>query len=148
MIRLLLSLILLFSLVACFDSGSRRGFSLPVGDAVKGERVFREMQCLACHTLPGVVDETLEKNQGLSIVKLGGDVSRIKTYEELVTSVINPSHKFARGYPLAKIQNGGISKMRNYNDTMTVTELTNLVTFLHPQYELKKHQRTNFSLMP
>ena len=63
-------------------------------------------------------------------IALGGEVTRIQTYGELVTSIINPSHRLAEGYPVDTVSVDGKSRMRNYNDVMTVTELTDLVMFL------------------
>ena len=65
----------------------------------------------------------LQEKQEQSI-KLGGEVARIKTYGELVTSIINPSHKLAKGYPPEAVASEeGQSKMKNYNDVMTVSQL-------------------------
>ena len=61
-----------------------------------------------------------------------------KTYAQLVTSVINPSHKLApRSKSIdEKISNDdGSSKMRVFNDVMTVQELIDLVAFLQPKYQ-------------
>lgn len=133
-----------FILSGC-DQGvkSPRGFSLPEGNAENGKEVFLAMQCLACHSLDTVDDPDVEKDADID-VKLGGKVSRIKTYAELVTSIINPSHKLARGYDMSHIQEEGMSAMRNYNDIMTVTQLTDLVTFLQPHYELIKYNPTKY----
>ena len=38
----------------------------------------------------------------------------------------------------------GVSRMRNYNDVMTVDELINLVAFLQAQYELTDYDRTYY----
>ena len=74
----------------------------------------------------------------------GGKVTSIKTYAELVTSVINPSHKIAKGYASSSVQRAGTSLMRNYNDVMTVTELTDLVTFLQPPLRAYPYQPTRY----
>lgn len=71
------------------------------------------------------------------MVVLGGGVSRVKTYGELVTSIINPSHKLARGFPPHRVSDESGSLMSPYNDVMTVTELINLVAFLQTRYEVK-----------
>ena len=63
-------------------------------------------------------------------------MSRVKTYGELVTSIINPSHKLAKGYPLDLVSNDGQSKMPVYNGFMTVQELIDIVIFLQPHYEV------------
>jgi len=129
------------------DTGpkSSSGFSLPDGDARYGRAVFETLQCNACHIIDGIEQLGSDDKQGIS-VKLGGEVSSIKTYGELVTSVINPSHRLAKGYPLEEIQSNGVSKMRNYNDTMTVDQLINLVAFLQSKYELEKYLPSNYPM--
>lgn len=69
-------------------------------------------------------------------VELGGDVSRVKTYGQLVTAIINPSHKLAEGYPEEVVSEDGDSKMPVYNEVMTVQELIDIVAFLQPQYNV------------
>jgi L-cysteine S-thiosulfotransferase len=132
-------------LVACTQGPeSPKGFSLPEGNAENGKSVFMAYQCLACHSMKGVDDNKTEQ-QLKNKVLLGGDVSKVKTYAELVTSVINPSHKIAAGYNReGYVDEAGQSRMRNYNDVMTVTELVDIVAFLQPQYNLKPFNRTNY----
>lgn len=135
---------LLITLVSCnLDVDSPRGFSFPEGNAEQGKVVFLKYQCLSCHQLKGVTQEGIVDNPDLQI-KLGGKSTQVKTYADLVTSIINPSHKFARGYPLKMIQQNGVSKMKVFNDVMTVTEMINLVSFLQPQYKLVPFKRTNY----
>ncbi len=132
-------------LLGC-DSGpkSPKGFSLPEGNIKEGKRVFIMYQCLACHQLDGVEPQKDIIDIPEISVQLGGKSVKVKTYADLLTSVINPSHKFARGYKLDDIQEGGVSKMTNYNSVMTVSELINLVTFLQSNYELVPYKRTNY----
>jgi hypothetical protein len=68
-------------------------------------------------------------------IALGGTVDYQPTDGRFVTSVINPSHKLARGYPKQSIESGGISRMADYSDVMTVRQLVDLVAFLHSRYE-------------
>ena len=63
-------------------------------------------------------------------------VTRVKTYGELVTAIINPSHKLAQGYPLDTISEDGQSRMPLYNSYMTVQELIDIVAFLQPHYDV------------
>jgi hypothetical protein len=141
---LLVSAFLAIGLFAC-DSGpkSPRGFSLPKGDAVNGEKVFMSYQCLACHNLEGIDYESVNKEMQPAIL-LGGPTTRVKTYAELVTSVINPSHKLARSYLLNVVEPDGTSKMLVFNDAMTVTELVDLVTFLQGKYEVQPYEYTHY----
>ncbi|MEJ6705748.1 MAG: hypothetical protein QNL15_16300, partial [Pseudomonadales bacterium] len=69
-------------------------------------------------------------------VNLGGKTTQIKTYGDLVTSIIHPSHKLSRRYNPETMTETGESTMRNYNDVMSVQELIDLVEFLQSQYEI------------
>ena len=113
---------------------SERGFRLPEGDAMAGRETFLYMHCNQCHTIKG---EELPTIPGFEpFVELGGAVTRVKTYGELVTAVINPSHKLAEGYAKDLVSEDGKSKMYVYNGFMTVQELTDLVMFLQPHYDV------------
>ena len=119
---------------------SGKGFTLPQGDAQAGKANYVSLQCNACHTVSGV--DQMSGEPELSIA-LGGEVTRIETYGELVTSIINPSHRLAKGYPVDAVSVDGQSKMRNNNDVMTVTQLTDLVAFLQSKYKLLEYDLTN-----
>jgi sulfur-oxidizing protein SoxX len=113
---------------------SERGFRLPDGDPQAGRETFVYMQCNQCHTIE---DEELPIIPGTEpYVELGGVVSHVKTYGELVTAIVNPSHKLADGYPKDLVSEDGVSNMYIYNDYMTVQELTDLVRFLQPHYDI------------
>jgi mono/diheme cytochrome c family protein len=128
--------IVLSLLSACErDYMSERGFSLPKGDPEAGKDVFLYMQCNECHTISGL-DLPMVALADPPFVELGGSVTRVKTYGDLVTSIINPSHKLAEGYPIDEVANDGESKMYVYNRYMTVQELIDLVAFLQPRYEV------------
>lgn len=149
-LTLFISASLLLVLSGC-DHGpkSGTGFTLPDGDATKGQALFVQMQCNDCHTVTANTESGNPKivqpeNAEIS-VKIGGKVRLIKTYGQLVTSVINPSHRLAKGYPPAMIQSDGESKMRNYNSVMTVEQLIHLVAFLQVQYELEPYTPSRYS---
>jgi hypothetical protein len=113
---------------------SERGFRLPDGSAMAGRETFLYMHCNQCHTIR---DEQLAEIPGfVPYVELGGPVTRVKTYGELVTAIINPSHKLADGYPEELVSEDGTSNMYIYNGFMTVQELTDIVMFLQPRYDV------------
>ena len=113
---------------------SERGFRLPDGDAQAGRETFVYMQCNQCHTIKG---EELPIIPGTEpYVELGGVVTQVKTYGELVTAIVNPSHKLADGYAKDQVSENGVSNMYIYNEYMTVQELTDLVRFLQPRYDV------------
>ena len=129
-----LSLLLLFG--GCTrEPGSPAGFRLPDGNANAGREVFLYMHCHQCHSVSG--DELpAVAGEGPPYVQLGGPVSRVKTYGELVTAIINPSHKLAPGYAEDVVSENGESKMPVYNQFMTVQELIDLVAYLQSRYEV------------
>lgn len=140
--------LILLILSSCIDGvNSSRGFTLPPGNVEKGKIVFMDRQCLACHTLAKFDDPSIGKEL-TEPVALGGNITRIKTYADVVTSVINPSHRIAKKYQSNDYQSDGVSKMQNYNDTITVTELIDLVTFLQPHYTLVKFHHTEYGIYP
>jgi len=136
--RLLISALALTAagLAGCdSDPMSEIGFRLPEGDPVAGRETFLYMQCNECHT---VYEEQLPEIPFAEppYVQLGGPVSSVKTYGQIVTGIINPSHDLARGYAEEVVSEEGESKMYNYNRYMTVQELIDLVAFLQPHYDV------------
>jgi len=113
---------------------SERGFRLPDGDAEIGRETFIYMQCNQCHTIENEEFPAIPGDE--PYVELGGTVSRVKTYGELVSAIINPSHKLADGYAKDVVSEDGVSNMYVYNGYMTVQELTDLVMFLQPHYDV------------
>jgi len=117
-----------------------RGFALPDGDIEEGKATYTRLACNECHRITGI--EWKGGRDNLNIY-LGGDVSRKKSYGELVTSVINPSHKIAWRYKQETSTVEGISNMKNYNEIMTVQELVDIVAFLQSEYKVVTPQ-TNY----
>jgi len=139
--------ILILLLTSC-DRGpnSGRGFSLPEGNADRGRATFVELECHSCHSIGDI--ERIAVSEAPDIhIKLGGQSTVIKTYGDLVTSVINPSHKIIQRYSKQNVVTGeGESKMVAYNDVMTVQELVDLVTYLESHYEIvPTYHRTEYA---
>jgi L-cysteine S-thiosulfotransferase len=124
------------ALATACDRGtnSGAGFRMPEGDIEKGKAAFLELRCYNCHTVAGV---NLPPPDGkpLIMVGLGGEVVKVKTYGQLVTSVIHPSHTFIPGYDEELIQHHGHSVMPDYTDAMTVRQMIDIVSFLEAQYQ-------------
>lgn len=125
---------------------SGKGFTLPEGDAQAGKETYIRLQCNACHTIGGVEQVTVVGGEPELSIAIGGGVTQIDTYGELVTSIINPSHRLAMGYPTDTVSVDGKSKMKNYNDVMTVTQLTDLVAFVQSKYKLLEYDPTIYPL--
>lgn len=95
------------------------------------------MSCNQCHSLPGV--EWIGESVGNAIhVPLGGKVGKVKSYEELVTSIINPSHKIHKRHLVEPFSTEGESNMLKYNEILKVEDLVNIVTFLQTEYKLTR----------
>jgi hypothetical protein len=143
----LIPLFILFFLLASCDFGpnSGRGFSLPEGNVDKGRATFVELECNACHSIGDI--EHVAGSEGPDInIKLGGQVTTVKTYGDLVTSVINPYHKTSRRYVTKNVATeGGELKMVVYNEIMTVQQLVDLVTYLESNYEIVPATRTQYA---
>ncbi|HXQ63489.1 MAG TPA: c-type cytochrome [Steroidobacteraceae bacterium] len=117
-------------------ANSPAGFRLPSGDAAAGRQAFVDLRCFVCHQVKGV--DVAYEGTGAASVALGGSVTRVKTYGELVTAIINPTHRVAPGFPAKGVAPGGESVMAvaGLNDVMTVRQLVDLVAFLQPQYKV------------
>lgn len=132
-------------LVVCFagctSTSDDEGFSLPPGDAERGQAAFVAFRCFDCHSVHGV-DLPPGEEPDQVVVELGGEVERVRTYDDLVTAIINPSHRLAKGYAESSVSRNGKSRMTVYNDVMKVSQLIDLVTFLQAHYELRPHEPT------
>lgn len=130
---LIVFVLLCGSLLISSCNSQARGFALPEGDIEKGKVTYKRLACIECHSIPNI--EWKGGKDNLKI-HLGGEVTSLKTYGDLVTSVINPSHKVASFYNQKTSTEGGLSNMKNYNEIMTVQELIDLVTFLQSEYQV------------
>jgi mono/diheme cytochrome c family protein len=133
-VKPILSACLFATLFASCDPGpkSAHGFRLPDGDPRAGRAAFEELGCIGCHTVEGTDIEG--SAPGKLDVRLGGKVLRVRSYGELVTAIILPSHDLAKGYDPQQVSREGESLMAVFNDTMTVQQLIDLVAFLQPAY--------------
>ena len=135
MILLGLMAILVAALGCDTSTMSSPEFNLPQGNAENGQEVFVSMGCTSCHTIRGL-DLPASQVEGPVMIVLGGPVSKVKSYGELVSSIINPSHRLARGFKVDEVSQEGQSLMTIYNDVVTVTELIDLVEFLQSEYDV------------
>jgi len=119
---------------------------LPEGDPVKGAESFVKLGCSGCHVVTGADLPDIEGERPVK-VRLGSS-TRIKSYGNLVTSIVNPSHRISRRYRAEEISSDGESFMPVYNDVMTVTELTNLTAFLRQHYERVDRPRYQYRTYP
>ncbi|HJS57096.1 MAG TPA: c-type cytochrome [Vicinamibacteria bacterium] len=116
---------------------SSAGFHLPDGDVQRGKQVFVDLKCGSCHQVDGVNLPAPVADPPVPVV-LGGTVHQVRTDGELAAAIIDPSHRMAYGYRLAAVKAGGLSRMGDYSEQMTVRELIDLVAFLQSRYELRE----------
>ncbi len=121
-----------------------QGFALPKGDIEQGKAAFTSLSCNECHSISEIAYKGGPDNLN---IQLGGELPSKKTYGELVTSVINPSHKIASSSTRnndTPMTDAGGSKMKNYNYVMTVQELIDLVAFLQSEYKVEIPNRYSY----
>lgn len=119
-------------------------FALPGGDVENGQALFVSYSCTSCHTVRDL-DLPAPEVEGPVKVSLGGGVSKLKSYSELVTSVINPSHELVRRRKAEDVSKDGESLMIVYNDVMTVSELSDIVAFLESRYTKIERPKVTYS---
>ena len=142
----------LFAFASCGPSAkSGRGLALPEGDISQGQVAFVKLGCNQCHTVKGI-DLPAYAGETTFMLELGGEVLMVKTYGDLVTSIINPKHVISPQY-LSQLQGEsgpvGASPMPDLTREMTVSQMTDLVAFLHSRYLLKpRPSYTDYGMYP
>jgi hypothetical protein len=137
-----ITLVLLAATIGC-TAKKADTFTLPKGDAERGKEAFIHFRCYDCHRVAGVELPPGEELDQV-VVELGGNVDRPRQYSELVTAIINPSHRLAQGYTPSLVSKDGKSRMTVYNDVMTVSQLLDLVSFLQAHYNLDTNEQTHY----
>ena len=92
-IYLLMAVVLSAALGCATPPKSGKGFTLPAGDPQAGKENYVKFYCNACHKIDGIDQSSADGAAPELSIALGGEVTRIETYGELVTSIINPSHR-------------------------------------------------------
>jgi len=129
-------------LAACAPADT--GFTLPEGDAGAGRQAFVELGCTSCHEVAGAEGLRDPEVPAERTIRLGGRTDAPIGYGDLVTSIINPSHRVSAENLPDGIDAQGNSVMPSLNEFMTVEELVDIVTFLEGQYALEPYDRTDF----
>ena len=123
----------LFLLSGC--NPEARGFALPLGNADAGKAAFVRLECTQCHSVAEGVDKDATGHPDIHF-KLGGETTRVRTYGDLVTSIINPNHKISGFIKDANVDAEGNTNMPSHNEVMTVQELVDLTTYLQTTYKI------------
>jgi hypothetical protein len=111
------------------------GFHVPDGDVAKGHTVFVSLRCYSCHSVPGA-DVPAPTAPAESVIAIGGQVPVPRTDGEIVAAIIDPSHRLTAGTGGAVASHGGLSRMGDFGESMTVRELVDLTAFVQSRYEV------------
>lgn len=117
-------------------------FTLPTGSAEHGAAEFLQFRCYDCHRVQGVELPPSEDTEHVAVEL--GLIDQPRSYADLVTGIINPSHKLAKGYTTSLVSQDGKSRMPVYNDVMTVTQLTDLIAFLQAHSKVQPLEQTEY----
>jgi len=128
------------TLLAGCASSSLFGFPVDQGDVAAGRQAFIDHRCHQCHS---IADETMPPLAGADrpMLELGGPTSIVRSYADLTTSIINPNHAISERYRdqqlLLNTEIPLESPMPRPNlDTMSVSQLIDIVAFLDSKYRV------------
>ena len=131
-------LLLLFTGCATHpDYATQFRFPVEWGSIEAGRQAFVALQCHQCHSVSGVALPAYESESPVRL-ELGGEVAYVKTYADLVTSIVNPNHVVSEAYlrQLPAGERRAAQSVMPFNEEMTVAQLIDLVTFLNSRYVL------------
>jgi len=132
---------LLAGTLACSSRTSVSAFHLPLdGDAARGQVAFVQLGCNGCHEVSGADLPRPTIHPAVPVV-LGGTVPKRISDAYLVTSIINPNYDLAP-YPKEQITAGGHSRMPQYDERISVRQLTDVVAFMQAHYEVTRLPET------
>jgi len=111
------------------DYATQFRFPINWGNIDNGRTAFIELQCHQCHSVNGVNLPAYTGESPLQL-ELGGRIQYAKTYADLVTSIINPSHVVSEKYQqmLPENQRRGAQTIMPFRGKMTVAMSSWMVT--------------------
>jgi mono/diheme cytochrome c family protein len=102
-------------------------FLVPAGDPAKGREAFVALECFACHEVKGEDFPKASKRAqepGPALTGMGSH----HPAEYFAESIVNPNRVIVQG--AGYTASDGLSKMPEYGDVMTVSQLVDLVAYL------------------
>ncbi|NLT70941.1 MAG: hypothetical protein GXX91_09635 [Verrucomicrobiaceae bacterium] len=107
---------------------------VPPGQEKRGLTVFTEKGCYSCHSAGTTQLPEVEPGPRL-VIELGGDLHAAWTRDDYARAIMSPNHVVAEDYRIAMMRLGDHFKAENspmpeFIDTLTVTDLIHLTTFL------------------
>lgn len=113
-----------------------KGFRLPDGDYDAGMKAFIELGCSNCHSVFEEADFARPSEYEDLLVPLGGKVHVVRAYGDLVTAIIHPSESIRPDIQKRYVDVEGRSMMPDLTTQMTTRQMIDIVTYLHPHYEV------------
>lgn len=127
-----IAMAMLLLVTSCSDNGQ---FVLPPGSERAGRDAFIALNCHQCHSVIGYrhgdplnIAQSTEDGVADGGVRLGGPSHIVRTYSDLIESLVDPSHRISHA-PAA-------IEMPVYNEVMTVQQLIDLTAYLQARYSL------------
>jgi hypothetical protein len=76
-------------------------------------------------------------------IELGGRVPYARTDGEIVTSILDPSHRFSLSTHPELVRSGGLSRMGDFSESLSGREIIDLVAYLQSRYTVAppRHHR-------
>jgi mono/diheme cytochrome c family protein len=102
-------------------------FAIPAGSAPEGRRVFRTLECFACHAVRGEDFPRASRARESAGPELTG-MGAHHPPEYFAESILNPNRVIVLGPGYTGPD--GLSTMPNYADTMTLQQLMDVVAYL------------------
>lgn len=99
-------------------------FTLPAGDRVAGWEVYRKMTCYECHEVKGAGFPPTTEQKGPELTAMGHH----HPAEYFAEAILNPNSVIITGP--GHTGPDGLSIMPDYNDSLTVSQLVDLVAYL------------------
>lgn len=106
----------------------------PLGDATKGKSLFESKLCSRCHTVEGAKFPEYDL-PAIDFIHLAGENNRGWNRDIYATQIMDPQHLISPDHQKAMLRIGDRlaaenSPMLDYNQSLTMGDLVDLVTFL------------------
>ena len=108
----------------------RWNLELPEGDINRGKTAYRDLWCHACHVAKGHESEFPAPYAQPPVPVVLGMEAAAPSRMDLVNSIVNPSHRLEPDFQKELVSAGKYSRMGDYNESMTLQQLSDLVAFL------------------
>ena len=132
--KLLAAAAALVTVAACAPNTALR-VQFPLGSVQRGREAFVALECNSCHRVDDAEIPPPPAPSPFNVV-LGGHTPRIESYGDIITAIVNPSHRLARSYRAAAGRDvPSPMAARFLNEVMTTQQLVDIVAFLRTQYD-------------